>query len=170
MVRLSVNNPRFRSKEQIAADVAFILTAPISYGTKYSVVSQACWAWTEFDGKYFGCRFWSKKALVQAKKTLKKDLRHEHLVPRKVLVAMLMEVVEPTPEKVRELLDQFCIGVVVTKAEDELLSKGLRSRMPREFDDPQHEDYRDPWLRYRRCGIAVVDMNANDLNLRSSKF
>jgi len=37
----------------------------MSYGGKFSVITQICWEWTQYEGKYNGCRLWSNKAINQ---------------------------------------------------------------------------------------------------------
>lgn len=80
------------------------------------------WKHSEADGdKYLGCRFWSTGALeslsnngkVVTRQTVCGDdaLRHEHLFPRKQLIAKLFSISDPTVTKVREILDRLNIAV-----------------------------------------------------------
>lgn len=118
----------------------------LSYGSKYALLDNICWTLSEREGKYAGCRFWSRRALDQ-----RMDLRHEHSVPRRLLITMLLELSAPTEEDVRRVLD-LCVGVVVTVEEDHALNTaGMRSRMPEGWDG------RDVFARYRAVGIEVVD-------------
>lgn len=148
MARISEKNLRFRSKETICHDLAQVLNADFSYGTKFAVVSEITWVWSEFDGKHQGCKYWSSAALQSGLPN--KHLVHEHIVPKKVIVDSLMNEVERTPEKIYEFLERFCIGVVVTKDEDISLNRaGLRSTMPKDWEGE------DPWARYTAVGIQV---------------
>ena len=158
MARISEKNPRYRTKNQIAQDVAIILSTSVTYGTKYAVVREICWVWTEYTGKYNGCPHWSKKAAMQRTVNPKAKVKHEHLVPKKVVAKMLFELREPTAETVREILDKYLIGVVVSPEEDALLNSEHCATMPKEFFDPEHLDYQNPWLRYDRIGIELVQL------------
>lgn len=63
----------------------------------------------------------------ESRRIAKKGLRHEHTVPRMVLAKRIIEN-DLTMEKIYELLIRHCRAVVVTKEEDQLLSKhGLKS-------------------------------------------
>lgn len=161
MAHISERSPRYRTREQIAEDVAFILKAPVRYGTKYAVLSEVMWVWTEFCGKYRGCRYWSKTALmVYQRDRNKAKLKHEHVVPKKVVIEMLFALDQPTPENVRSILDTFLIGVVLTPEEDAVLNVEFGSKMPPEFYDPSSPDFHNPWLRYTRypeLGLEVVE-------------
>lgn len=78
MPRISESNKRFRTKEQICNDIEFIIMSDVSYGTKFAVISEITWVWTEYYGKYDGCKYWSEQALNFKSDT--KKLIHEHLV------------------------------------------------------------------------------------------
>lgn len=158
-MRFKKSDKRFRTREQIAADVATILNADLTYGTKWSVIDNAMWSWTEFDGKFVGCQRWTQMAILRyvefgGKRGWKKHLRHEHVVPRSVVSQLVLALPEPTPTSVFELFSKLVVGCIVDCTEDAVLNK-YRSSMPAEFDDPSHADYRNPWLRYERCSIVV---------------
>jgi len=155
MGRIGSKNPRYRTKKQMAEDAAFILNAPVTYGTKYAVLDNIAWTWTEFDGKYKGCPYWSKRAMRHLGKPDPKVLRHEHAVPRKMVIQMLLEMKSPTAKAVYGVCEKFLIGVVVTVKEDNDLNSEYRSSMPQEFFDPASPDYHNPLLRYEKCGIEV---------------
>ncbi len=148
MGRISKSNPRYRTKSEICADVAIVLNSKLHYGTKYSVFDNVLWVWTEFEGKYKGCEYWSKAALQLGED--EKRLVHEHAVPKKILIDMLMQHPSPTADSVRQLLQNYCKAAVITKAEDAVLNRlGLRSKMPSDWDR------KDPWARYKAAGIVL---------------
>jgi|SRR3989304_2227852 len=151
MGRISERNPCFRTKDEIVRDIAFVLKAPLTYGTREVVIQNAFWAWTEFAGKYKGCRFWTKGAIMQylaAAPTGKhKDLRHEHAVPRRVVSRMLRKLNSPTLDAVRDICETFLHGVVVMKEEDAVLNSEFRQNMPSEFFDSASPHYHDCFLR-----------------------
>ena len=94
---------------------------------------------------------------------LAKRLRHEHAVPKRVVIDALFDLPEPDHERVHAYLSTTLFGVVVTRAEDRVLDTHYRRSMPPEFHDPASPNYLDPWLRYRRCGITVLDRTRDDV-------
>lgn len=154
MAQIRDSDKRHRSKEIIARDIAFILNAPVSYGTKYAVLAEVTWVWTEFDGKHKGCSYWSVEALKLPVNGIGKQTIHEHVVPKRVVIEKLFALQKPTETEVYELLNKFLISIIVKKAEDRRLNlAGFNNKMPAEFDHPEHEDYHNPWLRYKKCNI-----------------
>lgn len=160
MARVSPNSPRFRTKQQLAEDVAKVLNSELHYGTKYAVLKEVTWVWTEYLGKFNGCIYWSEAALRRFNRERSvKSLRHEHVVPKKCIIEMLFELKSPAANEVQSLLDHFLIGVIVTKEEDDRLSIKYSKSMPPSFLDESSSSYRDVWLRYRECGIDVCIMS-----------
>jgi hypothetical protein len=149
------NNPAYRTQEQLVHDVTVILNTPVTYGTKKVVCWQAASEWTEHSGKYEGCPLWSKKAFDQYQaNSEEKGLRHEHAVPKKVLVGELLGLQNPT-EKDVGILFLFLIGVVVTVEENKILDSRFQCSMPQEFYDKKSSAFFDVLLRYKNCGIEV---------------
>ncbi|MBI5096719.1 MAG: hypothetical protein HZB32_03590 [Nitrospirae bacterium] len=112
------------------------------------LITTLLWKHTEAHGKYDGCLYWSKQALLSRKKhgkvvTKKREdpegaLRHEHLFPRKQSIEKLFALDSPNMTMVQEILS-VNIGVVVTVQEDHQLARdGV---------------FEDPWKRYRDAGI-----------------
>lgn len=131
------------------------------------------------SAKYRGCPYWSKNALYILDSKGKVDtgeLRHEHIIPRKIFVdavlsrfkrvrikiengkdieTLLNEEFEYLKEKMSELLK----GCVVTKTEAEILdSDRNKSEMPEhayaknnkpQNDEDKFFEIKDPWARYR---------------------
>ena len=97
-----------------------------------------------------GCRWWTKAA--QASRTAPRQLRHEHVVPRRVIIESLLALDSATYDIVRERLERWCIAAVVSKEEDQrLCAAGLNHRMPIDWDGT------DVWARYRVAGIQAID-------------
>lgn len=141
---------RARSRNQLKADTTVALGSALSLGSKYALFDNILWTWSEFDGKYKGCRWWSEQALQVGE-----SLRHEHAIPRRVLIERLLTLPNPTEAEVAQVLCQYCVGVVVTLAEDRRLSSlGLRQRMPPDWDGV------DVWARYHVAGIRPTDTHA----------
>jgi hypothetical protein len=156
MARVSPKHPSYRTKEEIVRDLTYVLNAPVSLGTKIAVINNAAWVWTEFDGKYEGCRYWSALAMMARKADRNFKLIHEHVVPRDVIRKLLLELNPATDLKVSDVCNRFLIGVVVTEAEDSLLNALFSKTMPTEFWDATHPSFQDPWLRYKRFPIIMV--------------
>src|SRR4051812_22851244 len=84
-------HPRYRTKDEIAQDVSFALKSKLSPAAKYAVVKDAMWTWTELEGKYEGCQYWTPLAFAlhdanrKANKKPGDGLRHEHIVPETVV-------------------------------------------------------------------------------------
>jgi hypothetical protein len=156
MARIPPQNPRYRTKQQLAHDVAKVLKSNLHYGTKFAVLKEVMWVWTEFDGKFRGCIYWSQAAIRRFRHDGHvKNLRHEHIVPKKVVMDRLFRLKKPTTKRVWRILDRFLIGVIVTKKEDARLNAAYSKAMPASFRDKRSPGFRDPWLRYRECGIRV---------------
>lgn len=158
MARISEKSRRFRTKEQIVGDMVKVLNMDLTYGTKFAVLSEAFWVWSEFEGKHNGCRFWSAAALDSKHDV--KNLVHEHVVPRKEILSKFD--LRPVPRKVatersvRSIFSRLCIWCIVTKEEDKRLnSLGLKSRMP---DGWGKRGNTDIWARYRKAKIKWVDL------------
>lgn len=141
------------TKRDLAADVVVACRSELTKRSKYALLNDICWAWSQFTGKIDGCRYWTPAAL--ASKPDKKQLRHEHLVPRKVLIRRMHGLVNPDVETVYAFLDSMCVGVVVTVEEDRRLSQaGLRSKMPDEWDGV------DAWARHKAVNLTATDCHS----------
>jgi hypothetical protein len=154
MGRVSSRHRRFRTKDEIVRDVTHVLRLPLKDGTKWAVLRDAAWVWTEFDGKYDG-PFRTRKAWEHLQSGEKRLLRHEHVVPKIIVIQRLLDLQEPTEDQVRNICEKFLIGVVVTRDEDAILNARFRSRMPTEFMDSASCHFDDPWLRYWKCDIDL---------------
>ena len=127
-------------------DAILTIGSSLTYGSKYALLDNVCWTLSELDGKYEGCRYWSTRAIAQ-----RADLRHEHSVPRRVLIGLLLAEPAPSEADVRRILD-LCVGAVVTVDEDLALNAvGLRAKMPSGWDGE------DVFARYRAAGVELVD-------------
>jgi hypothetical protein len=154
MGRVSERHLRYRTKDEIVQDVTFVLNAPLKNGTKWAVLRDIAWVWTEFQGKYKGCRHWTKMARLK-QSDAKARLRHEHVVPRTIVINMLLELNSPSREQVHEICERYLIGAVVTPDEDARLNEKYGRTMPKDFYEPTSPQYRDPWLRYKECNIEI---------------
>lgn len=154
MARISERNLRYRTKPQLAEDLCKVLCSDLHYGTKFCVLSEATWVWSEFYGKHKGCPWRSKKAMnIEDLRTL----IHEHAVPKKELIEKLFELKSPSPRKVFNLMEKFCIGVLITKEEDRNLREAkLTNKMPECWDG------NNVWARYEQVGIVAQQVAGGD--------
>jgi hypothetical protein len=144
------SHKRYRTKHQMAIDVAIAVNSEMSYGGVYTVIDKVLWAWSGFEGKLEGCPRWTPEAREDFARLGKSSVIHEHVVPRKVLIQTIMEMKNPSPAGVYDKLDTFCIAVVITKAQDVYLNQcGLRQTMPSGWDK------KDPWARYSTAGLPT---------------
>jgi hypothetical protein len=78
-------------------------------------------------------------------------LIHEHVVPRKIIREKLFALRKPSVTSVKRVLEKYCIGVVVTKEEDDRLRDlRLHASMPEDWDK------KDVWARYKKADIRVT--------------
>ena len=154
MARISEKSPLYRPKTVICEDIAHVLNdRRLHHCAKFAVIDQAIWIWSEFDGKYKGCRLWSEEALLGDPRN--GPLVHEHPVPRKEIRDRLFGLNPASPQSVRDVMEKYCLGVVITKREDlELVKAGLNSSMPKRWRGS------DVFARYRKVGIRVRQVAA----------
>jgi hypothetical protein len=109
----------------------------------------ALWKVTEAEGKSkYKTRFKSKAACAA-----KSDLRHDHVLQRKKMVADLLAA-KGNPINIDKILET-AIGCTITKEEHS------------ELDD--YKKY-DGWERYHKAGITVIDMETGKPLKFNSKF
>lgn len=150
--------PNPRSEKSIAKDLVLVLSSRLTLESKKSFINSLLWTWTERFGKYKGCRC-SVSAYRHYRRHKGKGLRHDHSIPRKLIVEyFLTQKSSLTPRKVLRFLRKYCEGIVLTKKEDAILSKaGLRQRMPKGWDwDHPHARYKAAKIKLakgKRCGF-----------------
>jgi hypothetical protein len=146
-----------RTKGDIVRDITHVLNSTsLHRGTKMAVLNDACWRWTTICGKYDGCRLWSRKAIDARKRDPRVKLIHEHAVPKKIVIEMLLGLESPEENQVRRICEGLLHGVVITREEDRLLSVKYKTKMPVQFHESGSAGFREPMLRYAECGIEVV--------------
>lgn len=164
MARISENSPRYRKTEVLIEDLKKVLNLDIHYGTKYAVLFEILWIWTEFDGKYLGNPYWSETALKTyfdrknvTDFTYGKFLRHDHAVPRKIILDHLLDTKEINEEYIRNVFEKALVGVILTKSEDADI---LKDKMPPPVDTKSIKDYSDTdkWARYKDLGIKIYQV------------
>ncbi|MAT73000.1 MAG: hypothetical protein CMJ58_26250 [Planctomycetaceae bacterium] len=162
-----------RSEDDFFKDAYFAIRSELHPRTIKAVLNHLCWQWTVRHGKILKCAYRSRKAHRLLKgvtpgpnfKRIKQEhgLIHEHVVPRKVIVQYLTKMSHQlTLEEVREVFVRLAIGAIVTGEENDRLNK-YRSSMPDDFDLSEDLQSCDPWARYRKLRITIVDRNGRSI-------
>lgn len=139
----SITSFNEKNKLQIARALATILD-PKNNIREYIVkmlMYRLIWAVTEINdeessNKYFGQPYWSHRAIERVNQNLRskkppcKSLRHEHVVPKKFIVAKILAS-DKSETSIYQIVNLFGHAVVVTEEEDKLLDyAGFRSTLP----------------------------------------
>jgi hypothetical protein len=144
-------------QQRFCRDVAALVASEVSRKTTAALLRHMLWGWTERYGKFVGCQYWSVAALSSrdggSASANSGALRHEHVVPRRVVAELLLGLEVPDEFAVQRALERFALGCVVTADEASRLDRGTRQQMPPEFSDQAHAWHMDPWARYRRAGV-----------------
>ena len=164
-------------RAELARGLTEILKLNIDIEMRKNAANCAIYKWTEADGKYENNRYWSLRALeyYNRKGNRAYKLVHEHIVPRRIIKSELMNLTlydlnfiknnDIKTTKVYEILNKYCIGAVITKAEDLSMnavmsnSKSLKSAMPLEYEDNTNTKYyKNVWARY----VKTNEVNSSD--------
>lgn len=139
----------------------------ISEPARQNVLDEISWKYTETGkGKNLCCKYWSEKAIDQYKKNIEnneekdknKGLVHEHVIPRDIFINTILKMIKDksnTEIITKEELDKRLIACVITKEEDEMLSK---KTMPGKDAGKGFFDIKDIWGRYKKTGIKVFEV------------
>lgn len=157
MGRISPKNEIFMNKSTMISSILTLYKSHIDNSLPLAnlliILNHIMWAWTEYNGKYKGCTWWSEKAYEQFLDTSSyKGLRHDHIVPRKELKEEIIKIVEEkcTFEELYEFLNTYLIGCVITHDEDKVINSiGLRDTLGSELTTD------NKWNRYKQANIKV---------------
>jgi hypothetical protein len=94
----------------------------------------------------------TEKARAALQEGRRRDVMHEHAVPRKILLDHLKQEGLNSPLEIKEFLDQFCIGVLIEKAAEAPKLKPWESTMPSPFSTESN-----PLERYEAAELKVLD-------------
>jgi hypothetical protein len=126
------HNPKF--KENLAKTIEYLYKSDeiVDY-LKIGYINMAPWATEKSDDnskiKYIGQPYWTKKAIESFIKNGINGLRHEHVVPNKIVREKLKESKKDFTS-IFEILDKVVHAVVVTKEEANNLDKVFKVDMP----------------------------------------
>ena len=165
------SSPIHRDKKTICQDLEIILGQAcyaLSIGAKYAVIDQALNLWSSHEGKYSGCQYWTPEAILAAHEHLRYEgqglappyehrIVHEHIIPRNIIRDILLNSQSLIASEIESLLKLYCVGAIITKPQDDKLTKAkLRASMPNQWQPG------DIWARYRICELKIVDRHNND--------
>jgi hypothetical protein len=138
------------TRDEIAQAFARVLSLQLQECIQYELLDRLIWMWTEVDGKYDGCRYWSSgaRAVRKALRGWKRQVCHDHVIPRSMLIPMLRQTT-PETSSIARLLESSAIGCVILREEHDGLKKaGLGSSVPADAAG-------DVWARYKAVSILV---------------
>ncbi|TFJ91700.1 hypothetical protein [Lentibacillus salicampi] len=137
MGRISKNNRKYITKadmvESLSKTYQLYVLSELPLANIHILLDHYMWAWTEFDGKYKGCKWWSEKAYEQyttRKENKTKGLIHDHVVPRDVIRNETFKILgnNSDDKQLFDFLNKHLIGCVITKEEDNAINElGLKS-------------------------------------------
>lgn len=161
-------------KDQLIDDMLTILfeTESITSYSRNHIIDMYCWLLTERvysldnyktkNAKYAGCNYWSMEALDKYKKNSSKnkykDLKHEHVVPRRLFRKYLYELIykydkkgpdEEQKSKIKEKINECFIGCVVTFEEAEKIDKQYKDNFPNDIESLLDIKKENIWKRYK---------------------
>ena len=122
-------------KRKLATSIAdrYRKESPVDEYFKNADLKMAPWVSERSDEnkliKYVGQPYWTKAAIKHYKEKGIKGLRHEHAVPRKLIIQFLEEC-DKSKEAIFSILDNLVHAVIVTKEEAILLDKKWKTEMP----------------------------------------
>jgi len=162
-------------KREIASYLSHVFSTCENKHLNKIVLDRLLWTASEdnLDGKrvkYLGQYYWSKAAILKYREKnigrKMKDfsgLRHEHVMPRKLIKEMIEKKLEKPDNKsedsIFDILESYLHAVIITKEEDTVLNEmGRNQSMPKSFD--KTDEILD---RYKDTGIEVIFVKDKDL-------
>ena len=149
------------NKKNIAHAIAVLYseTNKISTYIQDMLLERLMWAVTENNDegikKKYAVPYRSEDAINK-----EIEIRHEHAVPKKILVQKILRS-NKTEEEVFEILDKYAHAVVVTPEEHQKLSKmGFGQNMPLGADESDITNY--VFSRYKEADIKIYDTRNNE--------
>jgi hypothetical protein len=130
---MQIQNPD--NRESIAGFIAeLLLNKSMSSNLRKKMIHHLLWSATcdsdegnSVDDIKYKKLYWSKKAVESYNNYGPKGLRHEHIVPQKIIKELMNKVVFPSFEEILNILNSYHFAAIITMEEDGLLNT---SRMP----------------------------------------
>lgn len=170
---LLVKSHNLELKQKLAAAIAdrFRTDSPVDDHFKNADLKMAPWISERSNDrklvKYVGQPYWTKAAIEHYKQHRTKGLRHEHAVPRKLIIKLLEES-DKSKEAIFSILDNLVHAVIVTKEEAALLDKKFKESTPNEITISN--EINNVFSRYKAMNINVYYLeNGNPKNIKLLK-
>jgi hypothetical protein len=131
-IQIKSHNPKF--KENLAKTIEYLYESDkvVDY-LKIGYINMAPWATEKSDNnikiKYIGQPYWSKNAIEHFKIYGINGLRHEHVIPNKIIREKLNSSKKGFNE-IFEILDKLAHAVIVTKEEASELDRHFKYKLP----------------------------------------
>lgn len=155
-LKVKSHNPKLKEKLAIALADRFRKGSPVDDHFKNADIKMASWVSERSDEgklvKYVGQPYWTKAAIEHYKSNGIKGLRHEHAVPRKLIIKLL-EVCNKSQEEIFSILDNLVHAVIVTKEEATLLDQKYKASTP--SDITISNEINNVFSRYIAMNIKV---------------
>jgi len=160
-----------QNKRNIAKVIELLYANHIPEYILKMLLKRLIWATTENNNvgdqvKYDGQPFWSAKAIDQIIENRKnhlnwdKDIRHDHSVPKEVIIDKLNMLNAKTFQNILDIIDRYCFSVVISLDEDrDLTEKGYRSKMEAELEE--NNAVKNIFSRYIKCQIQICRISDN---------
>jgi hypothetical protein len=167
-LKVKSHNPELKRKLAAAIADRFRNESPVDDHFKNADLKMAPWISERSDErklvKYLGQPYWTKAAIENYKQHRTKGLRHEHAIPRKLLIKLLEES-DKSKEAIFSILDNLVHAVIVTEEEAKTLDQKWKSEMPIGFEITN--DINVIFARYKEANINVYyleNVNIKDIN------
>lgn len=130
------HNPKLKEKLATAIADRFRENSPVDEHFKNADLKMAPWVSERSDDsklvKHVGQPYWTEAAIEHYKQYRTKGLRHEHAVPRKLIIKLLEES-DKSKEAIFSILDNLVHAVIVTKEEANKLDQKYKASTPQEI-------------------------------------
>jgi hypothetical protein len=130
------HNPKLKKNLATAIADRFRKNSPVHDHFKSADIKMASWISERSDEgklvKYVGQPYWTKAAIEHYISYGIKGLRHEHAVPRKLIIKFLEES-DKSQEAIFSILDNLVHAVIVTKEEAVILDQNFKTSTPQEI-------------------------------------
>jgi len=158
------HNTELKRKQAIVIADKYREGSPVDEVFKTIAVKYALYISERSDAfkliKYKGQQLWTEKAINHFIKNGIKGLRHEHVIPRKLIEQEILDNKDKSKERIFTVLDKLLHAVIVTKEEAAFIDIKYKSSIPVEFQISNRVDYL--LSRYKESNINVFYIESGD--------
>jgi hypothetical protein len=162
-------------KYNVAKAIALLYANDMPTYLIKKTVDALLWMCTENNNqgkkdKHLGQTYWSIEALYKFKKNIEeavksknqfKGLRHEHSVPKKVIIACI-DKSDKQCDSIYQILLNFAHAAIITEEEDSVLrGNGLLEKMAKPIEN--NSEMTNIFSRYIHAGIKICDVSSYDI-------